>query len=151
MATSTSIAGTSYNSVEGSYGAGATSPTAGVYTALAPYGDPPQEGSAEYEEIPVSYLGVDGVGTKQGGFRGRNLTIDMVIIGATKSACMSSHATLLATMPTTSRFSVTVPGGTARPGCKLLRGSGKITKWETLDNKIVALLTLEIRQMSLTS
>lgn len=151
MATSTSIAGTSYSSLEAAYGAGATSPTAGIYTALPPYGQPPWEASPEYEEMLVTYLGLDGVGTKQGGFRGRNIGVDIVIIGASKSDIETSKNALFAAMPTTSRFSVTIPGGTARLGCKLVRGSGEVKDWSTLDGKIVACLMLRIRQMSLES
>ena len=150
MATSTSINGTSYSSFEAAFVAGAL--TAGTYTALAPYGSPPREGSAEYEEMLITFLGISGVGRKFGEFRGRNITIDIVIVGASKSACETSRNTLLGTMlPPTSRFSVTVPNGTARAGCTLVRGSGQVREWQTLDGKILALLTLDIRQLSETN
>lgn len=151
MATDTAIAGTTYKSLEHAYNGGVTTPAAGVYTALPPYGLPPWEASPEYEEMPITYLGLDGVGTKQGGFRGRNIGVDIVIIGAAKSDIETSKNALFAAMPTTSRFSVTIPGGTARPGCKLVRGSGEIKDWSTLDGKILACLMLRIRQMSLES
>jgi len=148
MSTTTAIAGTNYNSFEHAYNGGVTTPTAGVYTALPPYGLPPSESSPEYEELLVTFAGISGVGTKQMGFRGRNIVVDLVIVGATKSAVESSKNTLFGTMPTTSRFSVTIPGGTARPGCKLVRGSGMIKDWSTLDGKILGCLQLQIRQMS---
>lgn len=153
MATTTSIAGTGYSSFEAAFGGNVSTPAAGVYTALPPYGSPPRESSAEYEELPIIFFGVSGVGTKGGNsdFRGRNFIIDMIIAGATKAAIETSRNALLATMAPNARFSVTVPGGTARPGCKLVRGSGEVKDWINLGGNIICTLTLNIRQMSLSN
>lgn len=150
MATTTSIAGQNYSSFDAAFAGAVSTPAAGVYTALPPYGGPPREGSPEYEEILVTFLGVDGVGTKQGGFRGRDIDIDIVIADTSKANVETARNALLALLPTTSRVSVTVPGGTARPGCKLKRGSGKVEEWFTIGTAICCRLTLNIRQMSLS-
>lgn len=149
MSTTTAIAGNNYDSLDAAFTT--IDPANGVYTAIDKLGRPPLEGSPEYEELLVTYFGISGVGTKQGGFRGRDIEIDMVIVNASKSAVESARNTLLATMPTTSRFSVTVPGGTARAGCKLKRGSGQVKEWFTIGTKYCCTLTLNIRQMSETS
>ncbi len=152
MATTTAIAGGSYTSLDAAFASDSNiDPVSGVYTAIDKIGRPPLEGPEEHEQIMVKILGIPGVGTKQGGFLGRNITIDIVIVGSSKSDAESKKNALFAAMPTTSRFSVTVPGGTARPGCKLAQGSGQPKEWFNLGSRYCCLLTLEIRQMSETN
>ena len=154
MSTSTTINGTSYASVESAFTNGV--PAAGIYTALKDVGGmPPVEGPDEYEEIPVTFLGVGGVGNIWGDFRGRDIEIYLVIVGTSKTDNETRRNALIAgltgngSLP--ARFGVTVPGGTQRLGCKLARGGAKIVAWMTFGNMFCSLLKLNIRQMSTTN
>jgi hypothetical protein len=149
-AETTSLAGTNYRSLDFAWGATVT-PADGVYTAIDKMGRPPMEGDPEYDQIPVKYLGVDGVGMKLGGFNGRNILIDIIIIAASPTARETARNALIATMPVTSRFSVTIPGGTARPGCKLVQGGAQVKENFCISGKFCLSMTLNIRQMSLSN
>lgn len=128
--------------------AGATTPwTVGTYYALPPVGNPPLEGDAEYDELPVAFAGVDGVGTKNLGFRGRDITIDLLFVQASEAAAQTAKNALIAALRV-ARFSVTVPGGTARPGCRLKRGGFSDGRWLTISRRHVLFCTVQIRQMN---
>jgi hypothetical protein len=149
MATTTSIAGTSYSSLDGGFSTHVF--VGGVYTALAPYGEPPVIGSPETEEMMVTYFGLDGIGGKQGGFRGRDLTVELISAAITKATAQSQIDSIINGMPTSARFSVTIPGGSALQGWKLKRGGGRVKRWFTLGGLVCGLFTLELRQWSSTN
>ncbi len=151
MSTSTSINGTSYTSFDGAFSGTVVEPADGTYTAVAPFGIPPREGSPEYEELLVTYAGVSGVGTKQLGFRGRDITIDLISTATSRSTIETARNGILSGMTPTSRFSVTIPSGTARLGTKLKRGGCTVKSWFTIGTKTCCLYTLELRQMSETN
>ena len=156
MGTTTTINGTGYASIETAFNNSNGVPSAGIYTALKDTGGmPPCEGPDEYEQIPVTFLGVSGVGTIWGDFRGRDIEIYLVIVGTTKADNETKRNSVIGgltgngSLP--ARFSVTVPGGTARQGCMLARGGARIVAWMNLGGMYVSLLKLNIRQMSTTN
>lgn len=153
MAQETTVIGTGNNfrSVDYAWNGGGITPADGTYTACDKLGRPPMEGPPEYEEIPVNFLGVDGTAFKQGGFRGRDVTIDIIIIAASPTAREVARNALLALFPNTSRITVTIPGGTARPGCKLIRGGANVKENFSIGGKFCLSMTLQIRQFSLVN
>jgi len=145
------LAGASYADLTQSLGA--ATPLEGVYYALPPYGDAPCEDAPEYEDVQMSFPGVDGVGIKRLGFRGRNIRVTLVILGMTKANCEARKDTLFASLTPLARFSITLPGGTARPGCRLLPGGASSESWSSVGvpgaTRNVLIVKLNLRQMSL--
>ncbi len=155
MSTTTSINSVSYSSID----ALGSSFAAGIYTALKEVGgQPPMEGADEYEELPVTFLGVSGVGLIWGDFRGRDISVDLVFVNTSKANVETARNGLITGMQSGSappaRFSVTVPGGSARAGCKLMRGGVQPISWFTLCSSIggtrffCQLVRFHLRQMS---
>jgi hypothetical protein len=152
MATTTTVNGIGYKSLEFGFSSATSELVAGVYTALPPYGEPPRIGADESEQMLITYVGVDNVGGKPCGFRGKTVQVDFVVAGSTKSACEGSLETLLNGLsPITSRYSITPPGGAQIQGCQLARGSGRPSRWFTIGNQICCLLTLDFRSLSKTN
>jgi hypothetical protein len=136
------VNGTTYSGFALAFNGGVSSPADGIYYALPPYGQPPVEGAVIKDEKQIKFVGVAGVGIKEMGAKTRPITMELIIVGSSKSAVESSKATLLTAVSGTTRFSVTVPGGTARLGCRLVPGSGNpIDSW-TIGNKICLRVSL---------
>jgi hypothetical protein len=146
-----SLAGTAYKAItEATWTSG--EPPAGIFYPQSPLGNPPTEGEAETEYLLITFLGIDGVGEISGGFRGRDETLELIIVDTTKGGVETKRNALLATMQSgtpNARFNVTLPGGTSRDGCRLTRGGIKILKATfTIGTKICQWIRLDVRQMS---
>ena len=124
--------------------------TVGWYFAMPPVGPVPSEGEAEYDLMPIHIPGVDGMGTKNMGFVGRDIDAVVVYLAASESAAETAKNTFLALLGPTLRVSVTVPGGTARPSCKLKRGGAKTLGWFTMNSRHGLILQLNLRQLGLS-
>jgi len=129
-------------------------PAAGVYYALPPYGEAPMEDAPEYEDVQLSWPGVDGSGIKRLGFRGRNIHATIVILGDSKAACEAIKDSLFTSWTPLARFSITIPGGSARPGCRLLAGGATFESWSNLGRlgttMLAGVLKASFRQLSLS-
>lgn len=147
MATIT-INGNSYDDLTAAFNAG-QQPTSGTYYVLAPFGEPPLAGPPEYEEVEVSFPGVDGVATKRLGFRGRNIWAMLIVIGASKAAVQSSVNTMQSSFAQQARYTISMPGGTQYQGCKLARGAATQTSWSTIGDKVCCIVACQFRQLSL--
>lgn len=123
MSTPLAINGTNYSPISDAFAVVST-PAAAIYYAQMPYGQQPMEGALSYEELLGSFPGVNGMFTKRFGGRMRIIIARMMIVGADESACETLKNAMLASVSGLDRYSVTVPGGTARTGCKLLQPSG---------------------------
>ena len=134
--------------ITSAFSGGSSSPDAGVYYATPPIGEPPREGSIERDEILNTWPGVDWVGTKNLGKRGRKIIFDIIIVAASKTAVEAAANTIKDAASASARYTVQTDGGTARPGCKLVRGSGQITRWFTIGTMICANLELAFVQLS---
>lgn len=145
-ATQLELAGTAYSGI---FAAGATDPwTAGIYYAKDSLGSPPMENAdPEDEEMPITFFGVPGVGTKNGGFRGRDIECEMIAINSTLALCQTAKNALIAILKA-GRFTVTVPGGTQRPSCKLKRAGAPEMGWMNIGGKVGLKFALKIRQMN---
>lgn len=133
------------------FSGGSSTPTAGVYYAVPPMGEPGREGVPEYEEILASFPGVDGVGTKRLGFRARKIVFEIIIVGADRSACETSKNAIFDAATALARYSVKVEGGTERQGCKLVRGAGIPERSYTITDKICLVVPLVFIQLSETN
>lgn len=143
MGTALSLAGSPISPISD---AGTETVAAATYYAIDPIGKPPAEGDPEYEEMPVSFAGVDGVGTKGLGFRGRDIYVEVLFVATSKANARTAKNSLITTMRN-ARFSVTVPGSTARPSCRMVPGGFVDLKEMTLNGKHVLHCGLKIRQM----
>lgn len=92
---------------------------AGTYYQIEPMGTGPVEGAANYEESHVTYPGVNGMGIKRFGFRGRIITVEMCFLGLTKTACETAKNAFNTSITGLASFAIQVPGGTARSFCRL--------------------------------
>lgn len=122
--------------------------TDGNYYALAPLGMPPLEMDPEYEEMPVAFAGVGGMGTKQLGFRGRDINFDMIFLGADESTVQTARNAMITTLQA-GRFNCTVPGGTQRNNCRLKRGGFRETRWFVIGQKHALQCAVQVRQLDL--
>lgn len=152
------INGTSIEPITAAFLDGATQltcPANGIFYALEPYGGAPVEGPPEYDEILVSYPGLDGVGRKRLGFRARKIHFDLMIVDESASLCSVAARTLFDLITLLPRFTVSIEdnGGTSldREGCILLRGTGTPSKWFTIGNKVILFLSLDFVQLSVSN
>lgn len=123
-------------------------PTDGTYYLLKPYGLPPRESSLTYQEIDIGFPGIPGMSTKRFGGRFRFILAELMIIGASESAVETAKNAIMDALVVKDRYSVTVPGGTARTGCKLFASGAIPTDWEFFETKIAMVLQLVIRDLS---
>mgnify|MGYP001571141010 CR=1 FL=1 len=138
-----------YNDLAQAWPAGVL--TAGTYipTGEPPeYGQPPAEGRPVYDRRRVSFPGLPAVGEKDMGGnapRSRTLWVDIVIVG-TVTTCETARAALLLSLATNTRYTITLPGTTARQGCKLVGDTQP--KFFTLEDKVLSCFTLTFEQLS---
>jgi len=118
----------------------------GTFYALAPLGNVPLEHDPEYDEMPLAFPGVDGVGTKNMGFRGRDIDIELIFLNSTESNIRTAKDTLIDKMAK-KRFTVTVPGGTQRPSCKLKRGGARELFISHLGGRMSMKVRINVRSM----
>jgi len=145
-----SIAGTAYKSfAEAFHEAGKLGQeiTTGTYYAHGDVAPAPVESAPLYHELEVSFPGVDGVGIKRMGFRGRHIKGTLCVAQASKTDAETVKNTLFAAITPLASFSVTIPGGTARSNCRLVPGSGQPRGWLLLAGMYVLLVDVEFRQM----
>ena len=144
------INGLTYKSLDECWGVGGR-PLAGVYYSLDPFGEAPRASAPEYEELSVTFPGVDGVGIKRFGFRGRDIFITLCLIGADKAAVENQWLVINASITQLNRFTIVLPGGTTFQGCKLVKGGGRLIRHINFNNYILGIADLELRQLSVSN
>ncbi len=137
-------------SLDNAFPAGAADPTAGVYYALDPFGQPPKESAPFYDEIAFSFPGVDGIALKRLGFRGRLLHVDLIVFG-TKGTIETAYTTLMTSLTQLARYTITMPGATARQGYKLLPGGAHQASWFNITSSIGVHVPCDFKQYSTTN
>lgn len=146
MAAVLALAGTNYNPITSADPGNSDTWTAGVYYATSPLGKRPLEQDPEYDELPQKFAGVPGVGTKNLAANGRDIDIQLIFLNTSESAIETARNALITTLRA-ARFSVTVPGGTARASCRLKRGGFKEIEAFTIGRRFAMLCEVNIRQM----
>jgi len=126
---------------------GLTGPTAGNYYAIGDLGSPPFEGPSMYSELEIVFPGLSGVGIKRMGWRGRLITCRLLFVDTTKALVETRKNALFALITPLASFSITVPGGTARPSCRLIAGGGNSGTWMQMGGRFVLAVDLEFKQM----
>ena len=149
MANSITIAGYAYLELVDAFNDGLF-PITGTFYTTNEFGMPPAEGVPEYEEMLISAPGIDGCAKKRIGFRGRMIHARLAFIGATKADCENEKTTFFENVTTNDTFSVQVPGGTLRPSCMLVPGSGRDGTWTYMGGMMVLLVDFQFRQIRLT-
>jgi hypothetical protein len=148
--TKVAIAGTQYDPFQVGFTGAPAVLAAGTYFALPPLGNPPTEGPAIYEERLIGIAGVDGIATKRMGFRGRRISVTMVFADTTKNGVETKKNTFFSAIVAQAAFSITVPGGTARPKCKLVQPANASTvslMWLSIGTMIVLPVACEFLQL----
>ncbi len=145
---SISLNGIAYSSLDLAFAAGADTPTAGTYYVLPPYGDPPSETARKYDDLVFSFPAVDGMGIKRLGFRGRLLRVQLLIADTTKAETEGRHNTLCGTLDGLLRYTVILPGGTTRPGYRLIPGAVSQQWLPSIGSKFICLDTINLLQCS---
>jgi hypothetical protein len=149
--TQIAIAGTSYSPLQAGFTGGPPAVlAAGSYFALPPYGDPPTEGPAIYEERLIALPGVDGVATKRMGFRGRSIRVVMMFADTSKANVETKKNTFFSAITAQAAFAITLPGGTARPKCKLIQPANASTLflgWSQISSMMVLTVHCEFMQL----
>jgi len=135
------------------YGAdrtGIDGPGAGIYYCTGEFGNPPSEGAPEYQDMEISLPAVDGLGIKRMGFRGRPIFCRLAFVGTTKSQCETLKSNFFDTITTLASFTITLPGGTARPSCRIVHGSATTGQWTYANGVFMLLVDMSFRQIRLT-
>lgn len=145
---SITINGAAYNDLTQAFAVGTDFPAAGIYYVLPPYGEPPNETARKYEELVISFPGVDGLGIKRLGFRGRLLRVQLLIAGASKAAAETNHNTVCANVEGLARYDITLPGGTVRHGYRLVPGALTQQWLPSIGGAFICLDTLNFLQCS---
>lgn len=143
------LAGTNYDATTAAKSGSASAWTVATYYALPPLGNPPLEGPAEYDERVIGFTGIDGLGTKNLGFRGRDIDLEMIFLATTKANAETAKNALFTALRA-ARFSVTLPGGTARPSCRLKKEGFKQLREFALGGRTAIHCSVNIRQLNLT-
>lgn len=154
MANILSVAGYDYGELASAWAdmgpnQGIEGPASGSYFATGEWGNPPQEGAPEYQDLEITLPGVDGVGIKRLGFRGRPIYARMAFVGDTKAGCETAKNDFFSNITALASFSITVPDGTARPSCRIVHGSASQGQWAYMGGKFVLLVDVAFRQMRL--
>ena len=131
-------------------GGGINGPVPGVYYALGDLGSPPTEGPPMYSELEVVFPGLDSIGIKRMGFRGRMINCRLLFVAADKAGVETAKNAFFALITPLASFSITVPGGTARPSCRLVSGAGNSGTWLQMGGRLVLAVDMEFKQMRLT-
>lgn len=154
MANILTIAGYTYGELASAFSGvginqGTTGPVDGVYFATGEWGNPPQEGAPEYQDLEITLPGVDGVGIKRLGFRGRPIYARLAFVGGNKATCEGYKGAFFDAITQLASFSITVPEGTARPSCRIVHGSASQGQWAYMGGKFVLLVDVAFRQLRL--
>lgn len=134
----------------GATGTGIDGPTQGRYYATGEQGNPPYEGAPEYQDLEITLPGVDGIGIKRLGFRGRPIYVRMIFVGSTKTEAEFNKNYFFGLITPLASFSITLPGGTARPSCRIVHGSAGTGQWVDMGGKQCLLVDIQFKQMRLT-
>jgi len=115
------INGVNYYNLGNAFSGGGC-PVTGVYYAIPPLGHAPRMGPEQNDWMPVDFGGIDGVWTKDRGFRRREIFVQLVILGSSKADVESKLNTLQTSVIQRARYTITMPGGTQLQGCKVVTG-----------------------------
>ena len=129
---------------------GVNGPQNGIYYALGDFGSPPHEGPPMYSELEIVFPGLDGIGIKRMGFRGRLISCRVLIVGSIKDEVEILKDAFFDLITPLASFSVKIPGGNVRPSCRLVSGGGNSGTWLQMGGKLVLAVDLEFKQMRLT-
>ncbi len=141
------INGTPANDFSSAF-AGNNFPTTGTYYAVDPYGSPPRESAKEFIEKQVSFVGVQGTSTKRiYPFGIRGIYCQLIICG-TKAQVETSRASMMDSFAQQARYTISLPSGPTRNGCKLVLGSGKVSKQWAMGGQVCLLVDFEFKQFS---
>ena len=120
----------------------------GVYYAVPPFGAPPREGAPEYEEIAVKFPGVPGVAFKRlAPFGPRPIKVELVFFGP-KSLVETNRAALQDSFSQLARYTISLPDGPTRNGCRMVQGSGLATSQQAIAGYVALIVAFEFRQYS---
>jgi hypothetical protein len=140
------VNGTSFPPFNAAFNAGTAVP--GVYYAVPPFGSPPREGAPEYEEIAVKFPGVPGVAFKRlAPFGLRTIKVELVFFGP-KSLVETNRATLQDSFSQLARYTISLPDGPTRNGCRMTPGSGLATSQMVIAGYLSVIAAFEFRQYS---
>ncbi|HEY3322070.1 MAG TPA: hypothetical protein VGP72_16505 [Planctomycetota bacterium] len=109
------------------------------------FGIIPIDGSPQFEDMPVVFPATGGVRTVRMGFRGRPVYATLIFVGAPGVAEASLHS-VLATLKAMNRYTVTLPGGTSIPNCKLT-GEGQ-PHWQNCNGGGFWILAVQFTQLN---
>ena len=120
----------------------------GVYYAVPPFGSPPREGAPEYEEIAVKFPGVPGVAFKRlAPFGPRPIKVELIFFGS-KASNESDRAGLQDSFSQLQRYTISLPDGPTRNGCRMVQGSGLATSQQAIAGYVALIVAFEFRQYS---
>jgi hypothetical protein len=129
---------------------GIDGPVKGHYYATPPFGNPPFEGAAEYQDLEITLPGVDGIGVKRLGFRGRPIYARLAFIGDTKAEVETDKNAMFAKFVALASYSIQLPGGTTRPSCRIVHGSAGRGEWQYMGGKFCLFVDVQFKQCRLT-
>ena len=117
------------------------------------FGPPPLITAQEYDDRETVFPGVDDVGIKRFGRRTRTITVSLIYVYATKAACEAAiEADFKTNFVQLARYTITMPGGTALQGCRLVPGGAAETTWgPPLGGSFVAQVRAVFKQYSLAN
>jgi hypothetical protein len=145
---SISINSTSFSDFVSAFAVGSGEPSNGTYYAVPPWAERPRAGFKTYQELPISFPGVDGVALKRMGFRGLVLACTLIAVGGNESAVGTRIDAVRTLTAGLARYSIVMPEGTTFEGCKLVSGSGQVSGWATMGSKTCAMIDLAFMQYS---
>lgn len=144
---SVTVNGQTYQDFTDAFAGGVLYPTAGIYYALPPFGQPPRFGPMEKEKVKCSFPGQNGQGTKVFGDRQRPIWIDFVVVGTPAASLRSNLLSLFSTINDggISRYSIALPGQTFA-GCNYesLAGPPVFDNWLTNCQFMIPVLFLQL-------
>ncbi len=135
-----------YSPLSSAWGADPSIPTDGAYYLMKPYGLPPREAGLTYQDLDIAFVGKAGTATKRFGGRQRFILGDLMLIAASDSALETLKNSIIDACNVLARYSVSVPGGTTRTGCKLVLANP--IDFDEFSTKRAMILQLVLRDLS---
>lgn len=144
------IAGTTINDIASAWdAAGTVGPSVGIYYGHgSDFGPAPAVGPKQYQDMEFSFPGVDGVGIKRFGFRGRMITARLMFINSSPNFTVAAKSSFDELVVPLDSFTIQIQGE-SYPCCRLVQGSGTGSTWFYFQDRHCIMSDYQFRQVRL--
>lgn len=122
----------------------------GIYHLHGVLGEPPLESVPQYEEYSYKFPGIDVEYRKRSRFAGREIHVPLIFIFPDRTSVEYLYDTTLEQWKQLERYTIILPGGMVRDGCKL-ENESDLRHWFPMGGMVCLTVQLRFRQLSKTN